>query len=209
MNDPESPSALLARFVVESQWQDIPAQVRHAGKRALLNFVGAALGGSRDAAIDHAMAALGRFNGPPQASVIGRTERFDLLNAAFLNAASGNVFDFDDTHHPSVVHPTSPVAPVPLALAECHALSGERLLHALILGIETACRLGRVVTLAHYVRGWHITSTCGVVGAAAAAAKALGLGRDSTLAALGLAAIKGQLPRISRAQRHVLRLPRA
>ena len=188
MTDPENPSATLARFIVDSQWSDIPERVKHAAKRALLNFVGAAIGGSRDLAIDHAIAALGRFNGPPQASVIGRAERFDSLNAAFLNAASGNVFDFDDTHHPTVVHPTSPVAPVPLALAEQQPMSGARLLHALILGIETACRLGHVVTLAHYVRGWHITSTCGAVGAAAAAAKSLELDHESTLAALGLGA---------------------
>ena len=188
MDDTEKPSATLARFIVESHWSDIPAPVRHAAKRALLNFVGAAIGGSRDAAIERAAAALAICKGPAQASVIGRQERFDLLNAAFLNAASGNVLDFDDTHHPTVVHPTSPVAPVPLALAEQQPLSGAALLHALLLGIETACRLGNVVTLQHYVRGWHITSTCGVVGAAAAAAKVLGLDHASTLAALGIGA---------------------
>src|SRR5262245_46768999 len=108
----------LARFIVDSQWSDVPERVRHAAKRAPLNFVGAAIGGCRDLAIDRAMSALSRFGGPQQASIIGRAERFDALNAAFLNAASGNVLDFDDTHHPTVVHPTSPVAPVPLALAE-------------------------------------------------------------------------------------------
>ena len=188
MDTAEKPSATLARFIVDSRWCDIPSPVRHATKRALLNFLGAAIGGSRDAAVERAAAALALCKGPAQASVIGREERFDLLNAAFLNAASGNVQDFDDTHHPTVVHPTSPVAPVPLALAEQHPISGAALLHALLLGIETACRLGNVVTLQHYVRGWHITSTCGVVGAAAAAAKVLRLDRAATLTALGLGA---------------------
>lgn len=188
MSITESPSAILTRFLIGSQWQDIPDRVRHEGKRALLNFLGAAIGGSRDATIEQSVEMLQRFSGPRQASVIGRSERFDLLNAAFLNAASGNVLDFDDTHHPTVIHPTSPVAPVLLALAESTPLSGDRLLHALILGIEVACRLGNTVSLAHYIRGWHITSTCGVVGAAAAAAKTLQLDFEQTLCALGLGA---------------------
>ena len=188
MDAPENPSAALARFIADSHWTDVPAPVRHAAKRALLNFVGAAIGGSRDAAIERAAAALALCKGPAQAAVIGREERFDCLNAAFLNAASGNVHDFDDTHHPTVVHPTSPVAPAPLALAEQRRTAGADLLHALILGMETACRLGNVVTLQHYIRGWHITSTCGAVGAAAAAARLLRLGHPAALAALGLGA---------------------
>ena len=185
MSAPDSPSATLARFIADSHWSDVPAAVRHAAKRALLNFIGAAIGGSRDIAIERAIAALARFSGPAQASVIGRAERFDMLTAAFLNAASGNVLDFDDTHHPTVVHPTSPVAPAVLALTQNRRMSGADCLHALVLGMEAACRTGNAVTLQHYIRGWHITSTCGAVGAAAAAAKALKLDAASTLAALG------------------------
>jgi 2-methylcitrate dehydratase PrpD len=181
----EPTTAALAAFIVNSRWEDIPEHVRHETKRALMNFAAAALGGSQDEAIENAVAVLRPFAGPAQAGVIGRTERFDALNAAFLNAASGNVLDFDDTHHPTVIHPTSPVAPPLLALAETMPLTGAQLLHALTLGIEVACRLGNVVTPRHYVRGWHITSTCGAVGAAAAAAKALRLDVKRTAWALG------------------------
>ncbi len=181
----EPTTAALAHFIADSRWEDIPAPVRHEAKRALLNFVAAALGGSQDEAIGHAVSVLQPFAGTPQAGVIGRSERFDMLNAAFLNAASGNVLDFDDTHHPTVIHPTSPVAPPLLALCETMQLTGAQLLHALVLGIEVACRLGNVVTPRHYVRGWHITSTCGAVGAAAAAAKALRLDPARTAWALG------------------------
>jgi 2-methylcitrate dehydratase PrpD len=185
MHAVEPTTLALARFVTESRWEDIPASVRHEAKRALLNFIAAALGGSQDEAIAHAIAVLGPFSGPAQATVIGRSERFDLPNAAFLNAASGNVLDFDDTHHPTVIHPTSPVAPPLLALSERSRLSGAEVLHALALGIEVACRLGNVVTPRHYVRGWHITSTCGAVGAAAGAAKALRLDAERAAWALG------------------------
>ncbi|HKC45604.1 MAG TPA: MmgE/PrpD family protein [Burkholderiales bacterium] len=178
----------LARFLVESRWEAIPAAVRHAGKRTLLNSLGAALGGCADPAIGKALAVLRQFSGPPDATVIGRAERLDALSAAFLNAAAANVFDFDDTHLPTVIHPAAPVVPAVLALAERQRVSGSELLHALILGVEVECRVGNSVTPYHYSRGWHITSTCGVVGAAAAAGKLLALDLQQTMWALGLAA---------------------
>jgi 2-methylcitrate dehydratase PrpD len=164
----------LAEFLVASRWEDIPEGVRHAGKRSILNVFGTALGGCRDAAIEGTLAVLDRFSGPRDATVIGRAEKLDMLSAAFVNAASGNVFDFDDTHHPTIIHPSAPIAPALFALAESQAIRGQALLHAFILGLEVECRLGNAVTPWHYRRGWHITSTCGVFGAAAATAKVLG-----------------------------------
>jgi 2-methylcitrate dehydratase PrpD len=180
----------LARFLVESRWDAVPAAVRHEGKRTLLNSLGAALGGYADPAIDKALTVLRQFSGRPEATVIGRAERLDALSAAFVNAAAANVFDFDDTHLPTVIHPAAPVVPAVLALAERQRVSGSELLHALILGVEVECRLGNAVTPYHYSRGWHITSTCGVVGAAAAAGKLLALDLQETIWALGLAAVQ-------------------
>ena len=108
-----------------------------------------------------------------------------MLSAAFVNAASGNVFDFDDTHHPTIIHPTAPVAPALFALAESQPMSGAALLHAFVLGVEVECRLGNAVSPWHYRRGWHITSTCGVFGAAAAVAKVLALDAEHIVWALG------------------------
>lgn len=178
----------LVDFVVESRWTDLPENVRHDTRRALVNVIGTAIGAAHDEAVEKLVATLAPFDGAPAAKLIGRVERMDALNAAFVNAASANVMDFDDTHHPTVIHPTSPVAPPLLALCEAKPVTGAALLHALALGIEVACRLGNAVTPAHYVHGWHITSTCGGVGAAAACAKLLGLTAEQTRVALGLAA---------------------
>jgi 2-methylcitrate dehydratase PrpD len=108
-----------------------------------------------------------------------------MLNAAFFNAASANVLDFDDTHLRTVIHPAPPVAPALLALAEQRRIGGDALLHALVLGIETACRIGNAVSPHHYTSGWHITSSCGVFGAAAGAGKLLGLDQERMAWALG------------------------
>ncbi len=182
------PGADLARFVVDTHWLDLPETVRHAAKRCLLNFFGVAIGGAKDEAIERALGVLQPLSGQQQARLIGRPERVDMLTASFLNAASANVLDFDDTHHPTVIHPTAPVAAPLLALSEGEPVSGAALLTALALGIEVACRLGNTVTVRHYVRGWHITSTCAVVGAAAACAKLMQLDLGRTLHAIGLAA---------------------
>jgi len=128
------------------------------------------------------------FSKGGQATVIGRSEQVDALSAAFLNAASGNVFDFDDTHLRTVIHPTAPVAPALFALAEMRPVRGRDLLLAFALGVEIECRLGNAIAPEHYARGWHITSTCGTLGAAAASGKLLALDAEHMTWAIGAAA---------------------
>src|SRR5258708_2364589 len=107
----------LARFIVASRFEDLPAAVRHEGARTLLNWVGCAIGGARHETVANAMAALAPFFGPPQATLCGRPERVDVLHAALLNGISSHVLDFDDTHIETAIHPAAPVAPAILALA--------------------------------------------------------------------------------------------
>lgn len=178
----------LAEFVAGSRRNAIPPEVWREGARGLLNFIGCALGGARDEAMDIAVRVLAPFFGPPQATVIGRGERPDALNAAFLNALSANVLEYDDTHLGTVMHPAAPVAASLFALAELRPVSGRELLHAFIIGVETSCRVGLAVMPTHYRRGWHITATCGIFGAAAACARLIGLDAPRTVWALGHAA---------------------
>jgi 2-methylcitrate dehydratase PrpD len=189
MSAPQPVTQQLAEFIAGSRRDDIPAAVRHEGVRSLLNFVGCALGGCRDEGVELAAKVLAPYFGPAQAGVIGRGEHPDALNAAFLNAVSGNVLEYDDTHLPTVMHPAAPPAAAVLALAEQRGgVSGAALLHALILGIETGCRVGMGLMPTHYRRGWHITATCGIFSAAAACARLLGLEAQRTAWALGHAA---------------------
>jgi 2-methylcitrate dehydratase PrpD len=178
----------LARFIVATRWEDIPAPVRHQAKRSLLNFFAVALAGCRTAPVETALRSLAEFSGGKQATVVGRTERIDALSAAFLNAAGANVHDFCDTHLRTVIHPTAPVAPAVLALAELRRLSGADLQLAFILGNEIQARIGLAISPSHYGRGWHITSTCGVFGAAAGAGKLAALDERQMVWALGNAA---------------------
>ena len=178
----------LAEFIAISQRSDIPASVLHDAKRSVLNLIGTALGAAHHPDFELFLNLLAPVKGPAQATIFGRHERFDSLNAAFLNAISANLLDFDDTHLATVIHPSAPVAPPLFALAEQRGLPGADLLHAFVLGVEIECRLGNAVSPKHYARGWHITASCGVFGAAAACAKLLGLDPKKTGHALGIAA---------------------
>src|SRR4051812_35088356 len=107
----------LARFVVDSRPSDVPAAVKREAVRSLVNWVGCAVGGARHETLDRAIAALKPFSGPEQAAVLGRRERFDILHAALMNGMSSHVFDFDDTHLKTIIHPAGPVASGILPLA--------------------------------------------------------------------------------------------
>jgi 2-methylcitrate dehydratase PrpD len=181
-------TAELADWIVGVAPNAIPADVRKEGVRTFVNWLGCAIGGARHETADRALAAVSPFSGPRDATVLGRTERLDALNAALLNGITSHVLDYDDTHLKTIIHPAGPVASALLALAEIRPLSGRDLLTALILGVEVECRIGNAVYPDHYDRGWHITGTAGVFGAAAAVGRAIGLDAQQMRWALGLAA---------------------
>jgi 2-methylcitrate dehydratase PrpD len=178
---------ILARYLVGSKPDDVPAEVRREATRSFLNWLGCAVGGSVHPTLDIALKALRPFMGAPQATMLGRADRLDVFHAALLNGISSHVFDFDDTHLKTIIHPAGPVASAILALAEHRPVSGRDFLHAFILGVEAECRIGNAVYPAHYDIGWHITGTAGVFGAAAAAGKLLGLDEQQMTYALGIA----------------------
>jgi 2-methylcitrate dehydratase PrpD len=178
----------LARYIVSAKSGDLPASVRKEAARTLLNWVGCTLGGSRHETVDIAISAMSAFSGAGQASILGRKERLDILNASLINGISSHVLDYDDTHSRNIIHPAGPVISAILALSEHRPVSGNDFVNALVLGVDAECRIGNAVYPKHYDVGWHITGTAGVFGAAAASGKLLGLSEQQMLWAFGLAA---------------------
>jgi 2-methylcitrate dehydratase PrpD len=178
----------FAEFARALRFEDLPAAVVHEAKRALLNYFGVAIGGWSDLSCAVLSNMLDGMSGSREASVVGKSARLDVLNACFLNAVLANALEFDDTHMPTVIHPAAPVAPPLFALAERQRISGRQFLAAFVMGVEIACRAGNSVSPGHYARGWHITTTCGVLGSAGASAMILGLTDQQFSHALGIAA---------------------
>ena len=150
----------------------------------LLDWIGCAFLG-RTAPAGRALAqwAAAGASGPCTAWGAGSRE---ASVAALLNGGLGNLFELDDVHRQSILHPGDTVVPAALAAAQREGVSGTDLLDALIQGYEVAIRIGTAAGPTHY-RHWYSTATCGVFGAALACSRVLSLGTSQQLDALGQA----------------------
>ncbi len=178
----------LAQFVASHPSRGWSDAVEAEAHRTLLNWLGCAIGAAHHESTSVALAAVQMLQPAGQAAVLGRTERVDMASAALVNGISSHTFDFDDTHLKTIIHPAGPVASAILALAEHTGASGRSLIDALVLGIDVSCRMGNLVYPEHYDRGWHITGSTGMLGAAAGCARLLGLNVQQTQMAIGIAA---------------------
>jgi 2-methylcitrate dehydratase PrpD len=110
-------------------------------------------------------------------------------HAALANGVAAHALDYDDMCFVSLAHPSCALVPAALAAAELVQAPGRAVLEAYVVGFEIECRLGAIMNPRHYhLRGWHCTSSIGTIGAAAAAARVLGLHPTATAHALGIAA---------------------
>jgi 2-methylcitrate dehydratase PrpD len=188
----------VAGFIVGTRTGDIPKDVAHLGKRSVLDGLGLALAGAASQTGEIArkyLRALG-FVGEEGSTVIGSDLRIPARFAAFANGISIHADDFDDTQlaiakdrvYGLLTHPTAPALPPALAIAERDRRSGADLMLAYQVGVEVECKVAEAIMPRHYQTGFHSTATCGSIGAAAAAAKLLGLDREATRRALAIGA---------------------
>jgi 2-methylcitrate dehydratase PrpD len=164
---------------------DLPDEVIEVGKHCMVDWMGCAVAGSREPLTEFLRDELTSVGA---ATLIGVSRGAPPRDAALINGAAGHALDFDDTHMLLSGHPSAPVLPAALAIAEQLDLTGEALLAAIVIGVEVECRVGALLGPGHYRAGWHATGTVGTIGAAAAVAHLLGLDGQCTAHALALAA---------------------
>jgi 2-methylcitrate dehydratase PrpD len=177
----------LCEAVVSLKFDDFPKDVIVEAKLCLIDWLGVALGGAHEPLTKILLDLTASLGGAPQASVIGHARKDSLLHAALINGSASHALDFDDVHFQMMGHPTVPVMPALLALAETRHATGRDLLTAFISGFEAECRIGSSVLPFHYQQGWHATSTIGRFGAAVACSKLLGLDTGRMTYSVGLA----------------------
>ena len=182
-----SVTASLARYMASAKAEELPAWTLHEAKRTLINLLGISLSASVMPAARIMLEWATAEAAAPRASVVGSSLRTSPATAALLNGYLAHLQDYDDTHFPTVLHPTAPVWPAVLAAAEVTGASGREACAAFVLGAETACRVAMSVHPWHYDAGWHITGTAGVFGAAAGAGRLFGLSPEQMTHALGIA----------------------
>ena len=163
-----------------------PPSARAAAARAVLDTIGVALAGAVEPAARAVQCAVTESQGP--CSLLGLASRASAGDAALANGTAAHALDYDDMCFVSLAHPSAPLVAAALAAAESAGASGRSLLDAYVVGFEIEARLGRAMNPRHYQRGWHCTSTLGTIGAAAAAARLVGLDGAACGHALAIAA---------------------
>lgn len=181
----------VTRQLVESvrglRFETLPAEVAAKARHCLLDWLGVALAGAREPLVDILAAHAAEEGGHGQATLLGRGERVTASQAALVNGAASHALDFDDVHIVMSGHPSVPILPALLALAEWQRRHGRDFLAAFVAGFETECRVGAIVGPGHYAVGFHATATLGSFGSAAACAHLLDLDESLWRHTLGIA----------------------
>lgn len=190
-------AAEVGRFARHAADNGVVGELRGQAAGQLLDSVGLMLAGravSTGAAIADVAAGWG---GRAESTAAGISGRLPAPTAALVNGVCAHALDFDDTHLPSVLHPSSSVVPAALAVAEATGAPGTALLDAITLGNELNVRLGmaaydeKLGNSQFFERGQHATAICGAVAAALAASVLYGLDGEGIASALGIAASMG------------------
>jgi 2-methylcitrate dehydratase PrpD len=177
----------LAEACRAIDYTSLSEDARFAAKQCILDWVGVALAGSREPLAAILRAQVLEEGGNAQATLVGTPDRATCAQAALVNGATSHALDYDDVHMSMSGHPSVPVLPALLALAEYKGASGRDVMAALVAGFEMECRIGKLVMPAHYAIGFHATGTLGTFGAAAACAHLLRLDEGAWGHALGIA----------------------
>lgn len=174
----------IVDFICKTGFEDLtPGAVEMAGQ-AIMDWMGSAAAGGKQSPAQMILGVVEDLGGVPEATLLSGGGRTSCLNAALVNGAISHIVELDDVHRASIIHPAAPVIPAALAAAEKVHAGGGELIAAVVVGYEVAIRVAVAITPSHYYY-WHTTGTCGTFGAAAAAAKILGLGPDQVTWALG------------------------
>lgn len=186
--DALGPTGEIGRWIAEFDGAELGDTPIRWAKHALLDWLGVTLGGSHDPLVDILIADAIAAGEAGRARLVGRHARTTQSFATMINGAAGHALDYDDVNKRLHGHPTVPVVPALLAIAEQNGATGRAILESFVVGYEVECLVGEMMGLAHYDHGWHATATVGTFGAAAGAARLLGLDARQAAMALGIAA---------------------
>ncbi|MGA7791215.1 MAG: MmgE/PrpD family protein [Xanthobacteraceae bacterium] len=178
----------IAEFVAGLAYERIPPEVRERIKLLILDSLGCAIYGANLEWCRILRDTLEALDASRTTAVWGTGRKLSSPHAALVNGTQVQGFELDDVHRTAVLHVGAVTLPPLLAVAESQArLSGRDLLTAAVAGYEIGPRVGLCMGQEHIGQGWHSGATVGVFSAVSGAARALGLGADATVHALGIA----------------------
>jgi 2-methylcitrate dehydratase PrpD len=176
----------LAEFAADFEKRQVPGQIVHHAKRAVIDWYAALLPGAISApAIFLERALAGELDRGTSKLALGR--RATPRAAALINGTAAHTAEVDDIFREAIYHPGAPIIAAVLAATQEQGSNGATFLKGVIAGYEISTRIGVAMGRAHY-RFWHNTGTIGTFGAAAAAAVIYGLDPERFAHALANAA---------------------
>jgi 2-methylcitrate dehydratase PrpD len=187
----------ISRFATGVRDGKVEDSILQDARRRVTDIVGIALAASEMEPSRVVGAVIESWGGEGQASVIGRDDRYPAASAALVNGTLAHALDYDDTHLPSVLHPSAAVVPAVLAAAEASGSSGRDLLAAVAAGDELAVRVGmagydeELGNSVFFEKGLHATSIAGTLGGALATAMLYGLDEEEIGHAVAISASMG------------------
>lgn len=180
--------AKIAKWISSIDARALPSAVVEKLKLATLDTLAAILAGVTETVTRKVVPFVTEADGRGEASIVGHRVQARLTGAAFANGAMAHACDYDDSSWTMWGHPTAPVLAAVLPIAEWKNQSGIEFLTGIAVGLEIEKTLGLGCQPEHYHRGYHPTGSLGVFGAAAGAAKLLGLDQEQIKMALGISA---------------------
>lgn len=187
MNEKIEYTKKMAEYYSTLSYDSIPESTTQKAKELLFDFLGYSSCSTEDDSARFLRATVDELGGNKDATIIGTTQRSNSVLAALVNGTLGHMAELDDTHIGTSSHPGDSIIPSALAVGERVGASGRDFVNAITVGYDCTLRAGYAVMPSHYTRGWHPTGTINVFGAAAAAAKMLGLSTEKMQHTLGLA----------------------
>jgi 2-methylcitrate dehydratase PrpD len=187
----------ISRFAVRVRDGDVEPGVLRDARRRVTDIIGIALTASGLEPARIVGEVIEGWGGEERASAIGRSSRYPTAGAALLNGTLAHALDFDDTHLPSVLHPSAAVVPAALAAAEGSGASGRDLLAGVAAGDELVVRVGMagydpdLGNSIFFEKGLHATSIAGTLGAALASAMVYGLEEEEIGHSVAISASMG------------------
>lgn len=176
---------VLAEFLADTTYGDLPAAVVDECYRATLDWLGSALAGALEPPARMAQQVAATLGVAEESTVLGAGQG-SAPAAALANGVASHILELDDVHKGSTLHAGAPVISAALAIAERERANGHAFTLAVALGYDAALRVGEAVNPSHY-RFWHPTGTAATFGAAAAAGSIVGLTSAQMVDALGTA----------------------
>ena len=178
----------LAKFVGNSTYERLPAEVISRAKTCILDQIGVQVGVSRKPWLKIAYEYIMGLGGREEATIVGYGNKTTAENAAFVNATFGHGFEMDDVYSPALAHPGPVVVPAVLAVGEREHISGKDLILAVTMGYEVMGRVGHALSPTQLYRGFHPLSAAGPLGSSTAVAKALRLEEGKIIHAMAIGA---------------------